>query len=235
MSTSTSPDPTDFTDEDFSGDDNANPRAFNLNYLFLIIGFALLIAVVFSLLITRRKRQNKAELRRQGATALARDVANFPDPLRSRWDYGAWRSGFRSTGIHAAEEGLDERGEAPPPYILDDKPPSINDMGPINNGRNENASSGSTSQPDIPLRNMSGRRPPEYHEVHARTSTQSPYPSEVITAPGTALTFPSEVMSDVDEEMYRTATSRMRLSSPRSGHGRRSLRSTLGSDSGSPV
>lgn len=50
----------------------------------------------------RRRRQRQAHNRSSGQSALARDLETWPGPRR--------RAGRE-------EEGLDERGEAPPPYV----------------------------------------------------------------------------------------------------------------------
>lgn len=63
-------------------------------------------------------------MRSQSQRALARDVEGFRNRfgnLRGRAGASIYGSGARSD----REEGLDERGEAPPPYVPGSKPPSV--------------------------------------------------------------------------------------------------------------
>ncbi|KAK6597857.1 hypothetical protein H4I96_08809 [Botrytis cinerea] len=77
------------------------------------------------------RRKRKALLRRHnGQNALARDVQSFAD-FRTR--FGPRRGGAGVMGMtmgtmganRERQEGLDERGEAPPAYMEGDKPPSL--------------------------------------------------------------------------------------------------------------
>lgn len=60
-------------------------------------------------------------MRHRGQTALARDVAVF----RTRFGRGRATAPRRAQDTERRNEGLDERGEAPPPYMEGGKPPSI--------------------------------------------------------------------------------------------------------------
>ena len=90
-------------------------------------------------------------MRSQSQRALARDVEGW----RTRFRAGLGNNGTRGG---RTEEGLDERGEAPPPYAPGSKPPSIRsherrtpDRGPAE---------------DVELRSVSAmNKPPGYHEA----------------------------------------------------------------------
>jgi hypothetical protein len=64
------------------------------------------------------------------------------------------------------EEGLDERGEAPPPYVVGDKPPSIRSTRSEGNGNTERV--GCSGREEVELRPWSRNRvergPPKYGE-----------------------------------------------------------------------
>jgi hypothetical protein len=86
------------------------------------------VAVLFCICILyvgRRKKQKAALLRSQSQRALATDVAGF----RARFGNRPGRTNGGSYGGGRPRlgrvEGLDERGEAPPPYVPGAKPPSI--------------------------------------------------------------------------------------------------------------
>lgn len=100
------------------------------NYYFVIVAVFVVILFFILLYITRR-RVRKAELQRNnGRSALARDVQAFTD-FRTR--FGPRRGGSGLMGMTMAtmgghrerQEGLDDRGEAPPAYVEGDKPPSL--------------------------------------------------------------------------------------------------------------
>ncbi|KAF7874264.1 hypothetical protein EAF04_002936 [Stromatinia cepivora] len=100
------------------------------NYYFVIV--AVFVVMVFFLLlyITRRQKRRAELLRSNGRSALARDVQAFTD-FRTR--FGPRRGGsglmgmtMATMGVHRErQEGLDDRGEAPPAYVEGDKPPSL--------------------------------------------------------------------------------------------------------------
>lgn len=79
-----------------------------------------------------------AYLRTTGQTALARDLEGWPG-ARSR----------RGTASSDRQEGLDERGEAPPPYAH--KMP-------------EEAVLREGGERGVPLRELEERKPPDYEE-----------------------------------------------------------------------
>ncbi|KAA8564935.1 hypothetical protein EYC84_010705 [Monilinia fructicola] len=99
------------------------------NYYFVIIAVFVVIVFFLLLYITRRRKQKAELLRSGGQVALARDVQSFAD-FRTR--FGPRRGGpglmgmTMGMGVHReTQEGLDDRGEAPPAYVEGDKPPSL--------------------------------------------------------------------------------------------------------------
>ena len=84
-------------------------------------------------------------LRSQSQRALARDVEG-------------WRTRFRPNYNNGREEGLDERGEAPPPYAPGSKPPSIRS--------HERRGTDTENGEEVELARMNtGHNPPGYHEA----------------------------------------------------------------------
>lgn len=103
-----------------------------LNYYFLLLAiFIVVIAIAYCILIRRRKRK-VARSRSSGQNALAQDLQGWTGARG--WGRNRWRSG----GVHEpqAEEGLDERGEAPPPYMPGEPPPAHLDAGNSSSGHN---------------------------------------------------------------------------------------------------
>ena len=90
-------------------------------------------------------------MRSQSQRALSRDVEG-------------WRTRFRAgLGNNRALEGLDERGEAPPPYAPGSKPPSIR----THDERTSSDIGGQEGEGEaVELRGVSGvHNPPGYHEA----------------------------------------------------------------------
>jgi hypothetical protein len=93
-----------------------------------------------------------------------------------------WRTRFRANynngRVEEREDGLDERGEAPPPYAPGSKPPSIRS--------HERRSTDNGIGEEVELqRTSAGNNPPEYHEA-ARSGTEEDIGE--ITRPRTAVT-----------------------------------------------
>ena len=121
-----------------------------LNYYFLLLAvFIVVIAVAYCTLV-RRRRRKVARSRNNGQNALAHDLEGWAGGRR--WGHIRWRSG----GVHEprADEGLDERGEAPPPYMPGEPPPVHLD----------NGISPHEDEAPIPLRTMDrdAGKPPDY-------------------------------------------------------------------------
>jgi len=87
-----------------------------LNYYFLLLAiFVIFIALVYWSFARRRHKRNVTSRSGQ-QTALAQDLRTWPG---RRMMVGRWGA---SAGQRRAEEGLDERGEAPPPYLKEPEP-----------------------------------------------------------------------------------------------------------------
>lgn len=131
------------------------------------------------LAISRRKKRKAAQLRSHGQRALARDVEGFRARLGRGWP------GTGNAGVNTRDErddGLDERGEAPPPYVPGSRPPSLR------SGDEVRPSLGSENRMgnEVELRNMNDTRglkePPGYHENTGSTDPAIARPATSITA-----------------------------------------------------
>lgn len=169
------------TDDSEDRDDNL------LNFYFIFIGLFVILLVVGIWFIHRRKKQRKARLRNSGQNALARDLNGWSQPRRWMQGVAPWRMDGPLT---VREEGLNELGEAPPPYIKDTQI------------RERRLSVGSASaaelhtEPAIPLRTLSRDerdrlKPPDYEESIRDSLT----PSGERSRPGSIL--PSTSVGDV--------------------------------------
>jgi hypothetical protein len=160
------------SDNSNSEDPNVNPHIFN--YYFLIIAAIACCVCIFILYIGRRKKRKAALLRTHGQTALARDVAGFRRFGRST------NSGSVGRHRERREDGLDERGEAPPPYVEGMKPPSIS-AGSVGRERSGHTEEG------VELQTLSGsgtvHEPPGYHE-QLSSETDMRRPTVAVLAEG---------------------------------------------------
>jgi len=120
-------------------------------------------------------------MRSNSQRALARDVEGFRTRLRGRTGLG-WNNGPTQRNRSDLEEGLDERGEAPPPYVPGTKPPSLRS---VDVGRPSTSSEHRVGEA-VELRAMSGdvEHPPDYHDHH----DLAPGSDVGITRPDTAVT-----------------------------------------------
>jgi len=152
-----------------SADDSEDRDDNLLNFYFIFIALFVILLLIGIWYVHRRKKQRKARLRNSGQNALARDLNGWSQPRR--WMYGVapWRTDDRLT---AREEGLNELGEAPPPYIKDTQM------------RERRLSVGSTSAAQlptelaIPLRTLSRDerdrlKPPDYESSIRESLTTS--------------------------------------------------------------
>lgn len=107
-------------DEDDSDDGMSSlSRDGMLNLYFLFIAIAVILLIVALFLIHRRKKRRKEMMRNFGQSALAQDINNphnASGSARARWLHGGNRWGGPPNTFAWTEEGLNERGEAPPPY-----------------------------------------------------------------------------------------------------------------------
>jgi hypothetical protein len=141
-------------------DPNINDNVFH--YYFLIIAIVAILFCLCLLYVGRRKRRKAAIMRSNSQRALARDVEGFRTRLRGRTGLG-WNNGPTQRNRSDLEEGLDERGEAPPPYVPGTKPPSLRSVEGV---RRPSTSSEHRVGEAVELRPMSRdvEHPPGYHE-----------------------------------------------------------------------
>ncbi|MCJ1450915.1 hypothetical protein MMC28_001249 [Mycoblastus sanguinarius] len=134
------------------GSNGSNSDKGVLNYYFLLLAVFIVIIALAYWSLARRRRNKIARLRYNQQTALARDLETWPGRRRG---VGRWR--FAGMGGHETrvEEGLDERGEAPPPYLA--KPEPVHHGVPEIVGEEEGTE----------LRHMEGK-PPDYQEGPTR-------------------------------------------------------------------
>lgn len=179
-----------------SSTESATPASDNgptFNYYFVIVAIAALAAVLILILIGRRKKQ-RALMRSSGQVALARDV----EGLRHQ-RFGGPRAAMRRVHIGggmahmepARTEGLDELGEAPPPYNAGLKPPSIS--AGVADGVREVSPAGDR-EGGVELTSMPTPRrdPPGYHEDRTNNAGSGGFedvdldmrrPAPAVTAP----------------------------------------------------
>jgi hypothetical protein len=91
--------------------EDANQGAFK--YYWLILAIFGLFVTLFLWWINRRRIKRKERMRLSARNALAQDMEGWIDTRR--WYHGAWRPNQTGTFIRR-DEGLNEHGEAPPPY-----------------------------------------------------------------------------------------------------------------------
>lgn len=213
--------PSQSTDLSDDGDDDGPDTIQYSAYLYILVALAIIGIIVVCIWI-RKKRKRATVLTfidQSGVNALARDVENLiPQHHRHRWGPGYWRTGF--PGVNRNDNGVDDLGEAPPPYSHADKQPAIysrassteiddalvraqteasNTAGPVN---------------DIPLYTLQSQHPPSYYDLADGTTTRpgaSPNTVNDIPArPSAAVTAIHRNETSIEEDMYRRASSRMR-------------------------
>lgn len=145
------PTPTDDPAYERKGETNSDGLK---KYYFSFLAIAAVIAGIVAVLLVRRAR-----LRAQRALQHEREV--------DLWNFRTSHSAGASPD-HVREEGLDEHGEAPPPYEtrqLGETSRVVNDE--------EMGSQTTRSEPAVPSRTLSrheaGLKPPEYTEVNVRS------------------------------------------------------------------
>ncbi|KAI9849858.1 MAG: hypothetical protein M1837_000072 [Sclerophora amabilis] len=150
-----------------------------INVYFLLIGMVVFLGGMAYWFLNRRKKEKMARSHSRVHSALARDLEGWVG--QRRWRHGHWRW---DAAIHAPRtEGLDERGEAPPPYEpspapLSSIPPDHGlhpqTEGPHSDGGHALNGDASSTRLSIPLRTLSrdGRSPPRYEELPGSSSNQ---------------------------------------------------------------
>ncbi|KAL8682028.1 MAG: hypothetical protein Q9186_001904 [Xanthomendoza sp. 1 TL-2023] len=151
--------PTTFTSSSSPSNNEDQNNKGILNYYFLLLALLLILLGILYLLFARRQRQKIAQRRQNGQRALARDLERWGGG--GPWGPGRFRMPRTTNGTRQPtrrEEGLDERGEAPPPYIP--KEP-------------ERAFAGDGVVREIPLQDLSrmDHKPPDYDEGSSSSRT----------------------------------------------------------------
>ena len=146
-----------------AGNQNNNPDATGLvNYYFVFLALIVAVAAVVIFLMIRRRQRVRLRRRYSQNQALTQDLggprpgggwSNW-NPQRTTAQY--WQGRWRETDT-GRQEGLNERGEAPPPYIP--------------KGQSQDAHREDT-EPAVPLQTLSragaGLRPPDYSEYRSQ-------------------------------------------------------------------
>lgn len=138
-----------------------------VNYYFVFIALFLVVCFLGAWVVLKKRAQARHTRLHQTRSALSRDLEasnlgrgwTYGDSRRQRTDGSGWTALARR-GRRGVDEGLDEQGEAPPPY----KPSG-----------DEGEGEGGVGNADViavPLRTLAreevGRKPPEYSEAVAR-------------------------------------------------------------------
>lgn len=154
---SSMPDPTEFVPSDGAGSSsNDNDGGSNdngvVNYYFLLLAIFVILVAVSYCFIARRRRRRLVLLRTNRQDALQRDLEGWQG--NRYWGPGRWRT--PASHETRPEEGLDERGLPPPPYI----PAAPKETHPGSSHHGEGA------ERAIPLQNLHhpDQKPPDYFE-----------------------------------------------------------------------
>jgi len=123
-------------------------------------------------------------MRSNSQRALARDVEGFRRYGRTRGRTGlGWPTSTAQRERRDVEEGLDERGEAPPPYVPGTKPPSLRSL---EREIGSSASSEHAASEAVELRplSVSVEHPPGYDDQHPTPENAAGIarPDTVVTA-----------------------------------------------------
>lgn len=134
------------------------------HYYFLFVALILCIWACAMFIFFRKRARRLARQRYNRESALQRDLSagrGGSDTVTGRRRY--WQGRWRSAEV-SREEGLNEQGEAPPPYM----PKTSEDE----RRSREDDGQAVDSQPAIPLQTLSregaglNSRPPDYSETH---------------------------------------------------------------------
>lgn len=125
-----------------------------VDYYSIIIVLVLCVVGLGAFVVFRNKRRAIAQHRNGRQDALAQDLTTWY-PLRSGRRY--WQGRWRPAEV-SREEGLNEEGEAPPPYM------------PKTPDEEARAGESGAGGPAVPLQTLSredaGLKPPDYSEAH---------------------------------------------------------------------
>lgn len=142
----------------YTNDDPTDNDGGLVNYYFVFLAILVALFLVGAWLYYKRRKSAAFRQRHSRQDALARDLDGWPGPDqgRRRWIHGNWRTG--DDELSRREEGLNEAGEAPPPY-----------KARTSSERTRESTETSEEGPAIPLRTMTREgttlKPPDYSET----------------------------------------------------------------------
>lgn len=124
-----------------------------VSYYFVFFALIISVAALGGFFVWRRKRKARLLYRSGGGSALSQDLSALEQRRQTRRYLARWRSAEASR-----EEGLNEAGEAPPPYV----PKTAEEE------RLEREGGAGVTMPLQTLsREDAGLKPPDYAEAHA--------------------------------------------------------------------
>ncbi|KAG7009224.1 hypothetical protein G7Y79_00003g010920 [Physcia stellaris] len=137
-------------DDSFNQDGGESTDSGVVNYYFLLLALFVILVTLSYCCISRRRRRRVVLLRTNRQDALERDLEGWQGGRY--WGPGRWRTS--PANDTRPEEGLDERGLPPPPYI-----PAA--PKPTHPGTSHGA-----AEPAIPLQvfHNNDQKPPDYVE-----------------------------------------------------------------------
>ena len=150
-----------------TGGSNPNAdRSDAVRYYFVFVVIVLLVLVVAIWAVFRRNQKRKFQSNSARQTALAQDLDGWPNTRR--WNHGNWRSDRnRQYNMYARrEEGLDELGQAPPPYQ------SAGGGHPVDTSTRMAVPAPAFTAQDA------GHKPPDYHEAFRNVQRAETRPEE---------------------------------------------------------
>lgn len=158
--------PTSIDDVNNEGGSDSDDNRGIMNYYFVFFALLVCIAGLCAYFVWRRRKAALQIYQNHQNSAFPQSVSREWDNMRYRRRY--WNNnGFR-TAQASREEGLDENGEAPPPYMPKD------DQATDNNGASQAGGPNTQGQarpgePAIPMqalsREQAGLKPPDYEQT----------------------------------------------------------------------
>lgn len=153
--------PDDYASNSFNQDEGESTDSGVVNYYFLLLALFVILVTLSYCLISRRRKRRVVLLRTNRQDALERDLEGWQGGRY--WGHGRWRTS--PANDPRPEEGLDERGLPPPPYI-----PAV--PKPTHPGTSHHDGG---AEPAIPLQELhnNDQKPPDYNErsIDLREST----------------------------------------------------------------
>lgn len=168
-----------------------------VNYYFVFLALIVCFAGLAAFFMYKRKKKYGMIIRQSREGALQRDL-NTWDPIRARRRY--WQGRWRSTD-YSQEEGLNEFGEAPPPYV----PKASEGETGLHDGAND---------PAVPLQTLSreqaGLKPPDYTEAHVQSVA-----AEVTSTPAGSMHSSQEVQQPLSTQQPESRNGHAPSQTPR--------------------